>query len=92
MFVGKVTGNVVCSVKDPVLTGRTLLLVKRLHGAGTVVAVDAVGAGPGEIVYVCRGREAAFAFAPHEVPTEAAVVAILDDFEEAVSPQTAIGE
>jgi ethanolamine utilization protein EutN len=44
-----------------------------------VVAVDSVGAGAGETVYVCRGREAAFAFKPAEVPTEASVVAIVDE-------------
>jgi microcompartment protein CcmK/EutM len=43
-----------------------------------VVAIDAVGAGAGETVYVCRGREAAFAFKPEEVPTEATIVAIVD--------------
>jgi microcompartment protein CcmK/EutM len=43
-----------------------------------VVAIDSVGAGAGETVYICRGREAAFAFKPDEVPTEASVVAIVD--------------
>jgi len=65
-------------MKNDVLEGRKLLLVKRRCGEGVVVAIDAVGAGAGEIVYVCRGREAAFAFKPEEVPTEAAIVAIVD--------------
>src|SRR5262249_39213833 len=77
MYIGKIIGRVVCSVKDPALHGRKLLLVKRESG-GVVVAIDAVGAGAGETVYVCRGREAAFAFKPEEVPTEAAIVAIVD--------------
>ena len=79
MFLAKVIGNVVCSVKTPSLEGRTLLLVQRLSGGPAAVAVDAVGAGPGETVYVCRGREATFAFLPEEVPTEAAIVAIVDE-------------
>ena len=78
MYLGEVIGNVVCSVKDSALTGRTLLLVRRLPNGPTVVAVDAVGAGVGETVYVCRGKEASFAFLPDEVPTEAAIVAIVD--------------
>ncbi len=45
------------------------------------MAIDAVGAGAGETVYVCRGREASFAFKPEEVPTEATVVAIVDAIE-----------
>jgi microcompartment protein CcmK/EutM len=81
MYLGKVIGNVVSTVKDPALTGRKLLLVRRLPNGPVVVAVDAVGAGAGETVYVCRGREAAFAFKPDEVPTEAAIVAIVDAVE-----------
>jgi microcompartment protein CcmK/EutM len=81
MYLGKVIGRVVCSVKDEALVARTLLLVRRLPNGPAVVAIDAVGAGAGETVYVCRGREAAFAFAPAEVPTEASVVAIVDQIQ-----------
>jgi microcompartment protein CcmK/EutM len=81
MYLGKVIGRVVCSVKDPALDARTLLLIRRLPNGPVVVAIDAVGAGAGETVYVCRGREAAFAFKPKEVPTEATVVAIVDSIE-----------
>lgn len=79
MYLGKVFGRVVCSVKNQVLEGRTLLLIRRLPNGPAVVAIDAVGAGAGETVYVCRGREAAFAFKPEEVPTDASVVAIVDE-------------
>ncbi len=82
MYLGKVIGRVVCSVKDELLQGRTLLLVRRLPKGPAVVAVDAVGAGAGETVYVCRGKEASFAFLPDEVPTEASVVAIVDRVEQ----------
>ncbi|HLQ76786.1 MAG TPA: EutN/CcmL family microcompartment protein [Terriglobia bacterium] len=60
------------------MDGRTFLLVKRLPRGPVVVAVDAVGAGPGETVYVCRGKEASFPFLPAEVPTETTIVAIVD--------------
>ena len=78
MYLGKVIGTVVCSVKSDMLEGRTLLLVRRIPNGPNVVAVDAVGAGTGETVYVCRGKEASFAFLPDEVPTEATIVAIVD--------------
>ncbi|HYR45150.1 MAG TPA: EutN/CcmL family microcompartment protein [Terriglobia bacterium] len=81
MYLGKVIGRVVASVKDGALEGKKLLLVRRLPNGPAVVAIDAVGAGAGETVYVCRGREAAFAFRPQEVPTEATVVAIVDAIE-----------
>jgi microcompartment protein CcmK/EutM len=78
MYLGKVVGNVVCSVQDESLTGRTLLLVQRLPRGLVAVAIDAVGAGLGETVYVCRGKEASFPFLPMEVPTESTIVAIVD--------------
>ena len=81
MYLGKVIGRVVCSIKDPGLEATKLLLVRRLPNGPAVVAIDAVGAGAGETVYVCRGREAAFAFKPKDVPTEATVVAIVDHIE-----------
>ena len=81
MYLAKVIGRVVSSVKDAALEGQKLLLVRRLPNGPAVVALDAVGAGAGETVYVCRGREAAFAFKPQEVPTEATVVAIVDSIE-----------
>jgi microcompartment protein CcmK/EutM len=78
MYLGQVVGRIVCSVKDPALDAKKLLLVRRKSDGAVVVAVDAVGAGAGETVYVCRGREASFAFKPEEVPTEATIVAIVD--------------
>jgi ethanolamine utilization protein EutN len=86
MYLGKVIGRVVCSIKDPSLESKTLLLVRRLPNGPAVVAVDSVGAGAGETVYVCRGREAAFAFKPQEVPTEASVVAIVDQIHSPKAP------
>jgi ethanolamine utilization protein EutN len=83
MLLGRVIGKVVASVKNPALEGRTFLVVQPTdrhgHGKGrALVALDAVGAGPGEMVYWCRGREASFPFAPAEVPTEATIVGIVD--------------
>ena len=81
MYLGKVIGRVVCSIKDELLDSRTLLLVRRLPNGPAVVAIDSVGAWAGETVYVCRGKEASFAFKPDEVPTEASVVAIVDEIQ-----------
>ena len=81
MYLAKVVGNVVCTIKDEALTGIRLMLVERSDGGGTVVALDSVGSGPGEMVYVCRGKEASFAFQGREVPTEATIVAIVDEVQ-----------
>jgi microcompartment protein CcmK/EutM len=42
------------------------------------VAVDSVGVGAGEDVFYVRGREAAFPFLPDEVPTDAAIIGVVD--------------
>lgn len=78
MFLATVTGHLVATVKDPALAGCKLLLVRRRHDGQPLVAIDSVGAGVGEQVYVCRGREASFAFRPDLVPSDATIVGIVD--------------
>ena len=83
MHLGRVVGTVVCTVKDPALTGQRLLVVQPLDAAGAqrgraTIALDSLGTGSGEMVYWCRGREASFPFLPAEVPTEATIVGIVD--------------
>lgn len=76
-------GRVVCTVKNDSLSGRKLLLVQPIdeHGSDRgrpLVAIDAVGAGAGECVFYCTGREASFAFLPDLVPADASIVGIVD--------------
>lgn len=83
MFLARVTGTVVATVKDEGLRARKLLVVRPLDGAGrplarTLVALDAVGAGAGETVYCCRGKEASFPWLPETVPADASIVGIVD--------------
>jgi len=83
MQLGRIIGNVVCTIKNPSLEGKKLLLVQPIdrHGKDKgkpFVAIDTVGAGAGETIYWCRGREASFPFLPIEVPTEATIVGIVD--------------
>jgi ethanolamine utilization protein EutN len=83
MQLGRVIGNVVCTMKDPALTGQKLLIVQPLDRKGRdkgrpLVALDAVGAGAGETIYWCRGKEASFPFLPFELPAEATIVGIVD--------------
>jgi ethanolamine utilization protein EutN len=83
MYLARVIGDIVATRKDENLAGTTLLVVQPLSPEGTpagrpLVAVDSVGAGVGEDVFYVRGREASFPFLPAEVPTDAAVVGIID--------------
>ena len=64
MILGRVLGEVWASRRDPGLGGRKLLLVQPHHWyeppfqSGHIVAVDRIGAGPGEDVIVCLGEPA----------------------------------
>ena len=83
MLLGRIIGNVICTMKDPALIGQKLLIVQPLDRKGRdkgrpVIALDAVGAGAGETIYWCRGREASFPFFPATLPTEATIVGIVD--------------
>ena len=83
MRLGRVIGRVWSTVKSEQFDGRKLLLIQPIDASGgetgeALVAVDAIGAGSGETIYWCRGKEASFAFAPDEVGTDASVVAIVD--------------
>lgn len=84
MFLGRVVGCVVSTVKDPGLNGQRLLVVQPLKpdltAAGKrIVMLDAVGVGAGELIYWCRGKEASFPFLPAEVPADNTIVGVVDD-------------
>jgi microcompartment protein CcmK/EutM len=85
MQLARVIGNVVCTIKNPSMEGLKLLVLQPITREGKdrgrpLVAVDSIGAGSGEVVYWCRGKEASLAF-PRDVPTECTVIAIVDRIE-----------
>jgi len=86
MQLARVIGTVVATVKNDSLRGRKLLVVqtvnKDLESTGKpMVAVDAVGAGVGELVFWCRGKEASFPFKREDTPTDCTIVGIVDSEE-----------
>ena len=82
MYLGQIIGRVVSTAKNETLEGKKLLLVRRVSDGRSLVAIDAVGAGAAERVYICRGREASFAFSPEEVPSDATIVGIVDNIND----------
>ena len=83
MQLARVIGTVVATVKNESLRGRKLLVVqtldKDLNSTGKpMVAIDAVGAGVGELVFWCRGKEASFPFKREDTPTDCTIVGIVD--------------
>src|ERR1044072_1670461 len=47
-------------------------------GSSARRALDSVGAGVGELVFWCRGKEASFPFKRDEPPTDCTIVGIID--------------
>ena len=89
MFLAKVEGAVVATKKDASMSGRKLLLLrpqlvddkdptKFRPGQNTVIAVDSVGAGIGELVMFCQGSSARLAPNLKEVPVDAVIIGIVD--------------
>jgi ethanolamine utilization protein EutN len=89
MFLARVEGSVVATKKDPSLNGRKLLLVrpqlvdekdptKFRPGVNTIVALDRVGAGIGELVLFCHGSSARLAPDLKDTPVDAVIIGIVD--------------
>ena len=86
MLLGRVTGTLVASRKEPLLDGSTFLVVRQLDADGTetggfVVAVDAVGAGIGEVVLYASGSSARQTDRTRDRPVDAVIMAIVDTWE-----------
>ena len=83
MYLGKVVGSVWCTAKNERLSGQRLLIVQpvtpEMEPTGKrLICTDSTGAGAGELVYYCGGKESSFPFLPTEVPTDRTIVGIVD--------------
>src|ERR1700729_4142266 len=85
MVLGRVIGTLVASRKEPTLDGLKLLVVRACDVDGKVaasgaiaVAVDAVGAGLGEVVLYCAGSSARQTQVTQNRPVDATIMAIVD--------------
>ena len=89
MFLAKVEGSVVATKKDASMSGRKLLLLrpqlvddkdptKFRPGVNTIVAVDSVGAGVGEMVLFTQGSSARLAPSLKDAPVDAVIIGIVD--------------
>ena len=83
MQLARVIGTVVATIKNESLVGRKLLVIQTLNKdlepqGKPMVALDSIGAGVGELVFWCRGREASFPFKREDTPTDCTIVGIVD--------------
>lgn len=89
MFLAKVTGSVVATQKTDSMVGHKLLVVEpyridsqdrnRLVSTGrTFVAVDALGAGEGELVLIVQGSSARLTPETAKLPIDCLVIGLVD--------------
>lgn len=86
MHFGKVVGTVWATRKDEKLENLKFLLVEELGARGEssgshVVAIDAVGAGPGEVVLIATGSAARQTIQTDGRPADAVIMAIVDSWD-----------
>jgi ethanolamine utilization protein EutN/carbon dioxide concentrating mechanism protein CcmL len=87
VVLGRVSGQVVSTHKEKLLEGITFLVVEKidprtLEGSGDfVVALDAVGAGDGEIVFYAAGSSARMTDVTSGRPADATITAIVEAIE-----------
>ena len=86
MILAKVVGTVVASRKETSMEGLRFMLVQPVDvdakpTGAQVVAVDAVGSGPGEYVLYASGSSARQTVATDKRPCDAVIMAIVDNWE-----------
>ena len=87
MVLARVTGTVVSTMKEPRLEGIKFLIVEKLDPKTMkgrndfIIAMDAVGAGLGEVVFYVTGSSSRQTDATEGKPSDATITAIVDNIE-----------
>ena len=87
MILARITGSVVSTIHHPIVNGRKLLLAERLDQTGKptggyLIAMDAIGAGKGEVVLILdEGNGARQILDDTNAPVRSIVVGIVDAVE-----------
>jgi ethanolamine utilization protein EutN len=94
MFFGKVIGTIWATRKTESMHAYKLQIVQPIdagrHAAGDpIVAVDTVGAGPGETVFYVTSREATIPLPVEFSPVDASIVGIVDRIDVSVTQDDA---
>ena len=85
MILGRVIGSITSTINHPFYDGRKLMVVEKTDAGGApladyLIALDTVGAGPGERVLVNdEGTGARQVFASADAPVRSVIVGIIDD-------------
>jgi ethanolamine utilization protein EutN len=89
MFLAKVIGHVVATQKTPEFQGMKLLFIQPyinrdqvlVSSGSSIVAVDSVGSGVGELVLFTQGGSARLTSTTKGAPVDAVIVGIVDSVE-----------
>ena len=87
MQIAKVIGSVVSTSKSDRLTGLKLLVVRPMEldtmeeKGSPLVAIDAVGAGVGEVVLLCAGSSSRMTELTKDKPADCTITAIIDSID-----------
>ena len=87
MNLAEVIGTIWATRKDENLEGAKMQIIQPLDHrkkkiSSPIIAVDTIGAGPGELVYYTTAREATIPYPTRIAPIDAAIVGIVDYLEE----------
>jgi microcompartment protein CcmK/EutM len=87
MIFGLVAGTVVSTQRGDTMAGAKHLLIRKCShrgepGSDYLVVLDALGAGPGEIVLVSQGSSARQTELSDKQPVDAVVIGLVDLVEE----------
>jgi len=86
MKIALVIGSTISTIKDEVIRGRKLLIVRNADTTGNptgepYIAVDTVSAGTGDLVMVTDGSSARYTDQTTNTPVDAVIVGVIDSLE-----------
>jgi microcompartment protein CcmK/EutM len=83
MLIARVIGTTISTIKDEMLKGRKLLILRQTDETGTpygkpYVAVDTVDAGEGDLVLTAHGSSGRQTYLTKNSPVDAVIMAVID--------------
>jgi microcompartment protein CcmK/EutM len=86
MLIALVIGTTISTIKDEMLTGRKLLILRQTDETGTpygkpYVAVDTLDAGEGDLVLTAHGSSGRQTYLTKNSPVDAVIMAVIDHLE-----------
>lgn len=83
MYLAKVIGTIWATRKYETVNGFKMQFIQPINGINEnlgdpIVAIDTIGAGPGEVVYYVNASEAVIPMNVEMAPVDASIVGIVD--------------